>query len=86
MFDPELLTTFGVLLAVLVCGVVAVWLAFRWYHNLKQLPSTSGDALAQLTRALEEQTELDPEEIERIRAAIQREKEGDGPGTKQAIL
>ena len=84
-FDPELLATCIVLSAVLVCGGVAVGLAFRWYRTQKRQPSAADDALAQLSRALEEQEELDPAEVERIRAAIQRNKNGDGPGTKQVF-
>jgi hypothetical protein len=83
IFDPELLTTNIVLSAVLVCGGLAVWLAFRWYHNLKRQSSAADDALAQLRRALEEQEELDPAEVERIRAAILRHKNEDRPGPQR---
>jgi hypothetical protein len=83
IFSPELLTTYLVLLAVLMCGTVAVWLTFRWYHSLNQQPSAANEALAELRRALEEQEELDAMEAERIRAAIERRKMGNEPGTNE---
>jgi hypothetical protein len=85
IFDPEFLTAYVVLLAALVCGGVAVWLAFRWYRNLKRRPSAADEAFAQLSQALEEQKNLDPAEVERIRAAIRRHKNGPGPGTKEDV-
>jgi hypothetical protein len=85
IFDPELLATGILLLAVLLCGGGAVWLAFRWFRSLKREPSAADEDFAQLGRALEEQKELDPAEVERIRAVIQRRKNGEGPGTKQVL-
>jgi hypothetical protein len=88
VFDAELLTTSAVLLAVMMGGAVAVWLTFRWYRNLKQSLSAPDDALAQLTRALEdEEAEFDPEDVARIRAAIERQKQrADQPGTVENKL
>jgi hypothetical protein len=80
LYDPELLATYAALLIVLVCGVVAVYAAFRWYRGLKQLTSTRSEDLAQLAQALEEQDGLNPDELQRVRAALERQKSSE-PGT-----
>jgi hypothetical protein len=72
MLDLELVTTWLILLAMLAVGSLAVWYSSRWYRTLKQSGFSTGDDLAQLDRALDDEDELDPQEIERIRAAIQK--------------
>jgi hypothetical protein len=85
-FDSELLAPLVLLLAVLAVGGVAVWFAFRWYRKWKQPLSTAEDDFDQLARSLQQQDGLDPHEIARIRAAIDRKKEQGGPGSKQVML
>jgi|SRR5579862_1604043 len=77
IFDPapELLVPFALLLAVLAAGGVALWLAFRWYRKWSQPLSTADDDFAQLTQALQQQNGLNPQEIERVRTAIEKKKE-----------
>jgi hypothetical protein len=74
LFDPELLAMYAALLAVLAAGGVIIYATLRWYRNLKNNPSTSKEDLAELAHALEDVDELAPEERERLRAALERQK------------
>jgi hypothetical protein len=84
LFDPDVVTTYAVLVALLVGGGLLIYAAFRWYRTLRQPTSTAGEDLAQLNLTLQEQG-LAPEELERIRAAIERQCKlaGEGPAAGQ---
>ena len=77
LFDPELLAMYAVLLTFLVSGGIVIYGTYRWYRNLKNASSSKNDDLDQLARALENGAELAPDEKERVRAALQRQKDGD---------
>src|SRR5207237_303017 len=81
LFDPEFVLTTVALVLVLALGGVIIRGAFRWYRGLKQPSSTSGDDQVQLMQALEED-ELDPQELERVRAAIQKQQPKPDPGSE----
>jgi cytochrome c-type biogenesis protein CcmH/NrfG len=85
ILDDPLLLANVVLLVVLACGAVAIWLTYRWYRNLKQQPSTANEALLELARTIDQQEQLEADEVERIRAAIERRKLRDGPDTDQVM-
>jgi hypothetical protein len=72
--DPNLVGIGILFVIVLACGGAAIWLTIRWYHNLKKRPSITVEALAKLDNALEEHDELAPDEVQRIREAIERQK------------
>jgi hypothetical protein len=80
--DPDLLLAWLILAGVLLVGGLAIYAATRWYRNLNQPPSTSGEDLGQLPRALEQ--ELSPEEMERLRAAIERRQDNAERGAGSA--
>jgi membrane protein implicated in regulation of membrane protease activity len=85
IFDDPLLIANVLLLVVLAGGAVAIWLTYRWYRNLKQEPSTANESLLELASAIDQQEQLEADEVERIRAAIERRKLHDGPDTDQAM-
>jgi hypothetical protein len=72
--DPALLATCAAMVAALACGAIAIWLTCRWFRNLKQRQSIAGEALVQLVEALEQEGDLKPEEVERVRTAIARQQ------------
>jgi hypothetical protein len=59
------------LVAAVLSGAVAVYAAYRWYRTSKEISSTRLDDLAELEKSLQDGA-LAPEEVERVRAAIQR--------------
>jgi hypothetical protein len=82
LYDPELLATYAMLLALLAGGGVAIGFTVRWYRSLNGQASSKEDDLDRLARALDEEDELALEERERIRAALERQKQaGDEAGT-----
>jgi hypothetical protein len=79
-FDvPEVVVVCVALLAVVVSGMVAIYAAFRWYRAFQYSSSIKNEALADLERALENQQELKPEELERVRAVIQQHQQNREP-------
>jgi hypothetical protein len=72
--DSELTLLYAALLAILLAGGVAIYATYRWYRTLKQPAPTSSDDLAEFARALQQQGELAPEEAEKIRAALDRQR------------
>jgi hypothetical protein len=80
LFDLELLLTVATLSLALAAGALAFHWAYRWYRNQKQLPSTTNEDLAAFVRALQAEDELEPEELERVRAALDRQKRPGEPG------
>jgi hypothetical protein len=77
LFDPDLLAMYAVLLAILVSGGIVIFVTYRWYRTLKNASSNKNEDLDELARAMEDEAELAPEERERIRAALERQREGD---------
>ena len=75
LYDPELLATYAMLLALLAGGGVAIGFTVRWYRTLDCKASSKEDDLDQLARALDDEDELALEERERIRAALERQKQ-----------
>jgi hypothetical protein len=75
-FQSELTLMYAVLLVVLLAGGIAIYAAFRWYRTLKEPPPGEGEDLAQFARALEEEGDLAPEEVEKVRAAVEKAKSG----------
>ena len=75
LFDPELLAMYALLLAFLVSGGIVIYVTYRWYRHLKTASSSKADDLDQLARVLEDEAELAPEEKERVRAALERQKD-----------
>jgi hypothetical protein len=75
LFDPELLAMYALLLAFLVSGGIVIYVTYRWYRRLKNAPSSKTEDLDQLARVLQDDAELAPEEKERLRAALQRQKD-----------
>ncbi len=72
-FDhPELWIACGALLAMAIAGTAAIYAAYRWYRTHRPSSEIKYEALADLERALANQLELGPEEIARVRAAIEQ--------------
>jgi len=75
-FQSDLTLMYAVLLVILLAGGIAIYAAFRWYRTLKEPPSPDGADLAQFARALEEQSDLAPEELAKVRAAVEKARSG----------
>jgi hypothetical protein len=76
---PDVWVVCIALVAVVAAGMVAIYMSFRWYRAFQFSWSIKNEALADLERALEKQQELKPEELERVRAAIQLSQEKGEP-------
>jgi hypothetical protein len=77
LFDPDLLAMYAALLALIVGGGIVIYGTYRWYRTLKNASSSRNDDLDELARAMEDEAELAPEERERIRAALERQRQVD---------
>jgi len=76
LYDPEFVLMTVALVLVLALGGVIIRGTCRWYRGLQQPSSTRADDQAQLVQALEQEEALDPRELERVRAAIQKQQPG----------
>jgi len=70
LFDPDLLAMYAALLTLFVSGGIVIYGTYRWYRTLKNASSSRNDDLDELARAMED-------EAERIRAALDRQRQVD---------
>src|SRR5438094_4541828 len=77
LLDPEFVLMTVVLLLVLTVGGLAILAACRWYRTLEQPPATGGAEAAEFVQSLEEEDELDAEELARVRAALDKQRESE---------
>jgi hypothetical protein len=69
---PELYLVYGGAAAAFILGGFVVVRTYRWYRRTKQIETTAGEDLAQLAEAITTEAELAPEEVQRVRDAIER--------------
>jgi hypothetical protein len=82
----ELWLVYGGAFAAFALGSCAVIATYRWYRRVRHSQTTAGEDLAQLADAIADQPELEPEEVQRVREAIERRKQHlpENPGSAGA--